>query len=290
MLNIIVEDNCEFRQIAIQYVNALRSMFDEIATKYQLESLKYFVIADNDPTKYRNTVLHYAKLVNTNTVVVNDEYYSEAAKCLCGVMSNGEYVQAIIVKLGILAAMYWDIKNKNTINEIGKFVLHEMGHAVNNVNIFHLVGSESKKVQYNLIYEMDEYVKQSSFSLWGEYYAETFAYGVCNNTVFNYDNEKSILIECIQNYSTEKTLAAIVERVYRILYNFCMCMAGMHVKKHRNFDYNTDEILDEYVPYLKRMENAVIALMKQYPKINVNNCMDGISEVFYDMVQHEIKK
>lgn len=169
-------------------------------------------------------------------------------------------------------------------------VVHEIGHAVDNANVYSLSGCIDNKLLFNLDLELDEYIEKNSYSLWGEYFAESFPYRVLGAIDLVADNKEEQLKECIENFSKEKSRNAIVERVYRILYLYVHCIAGIHFQKITNFDYDKyteDEIVSDYIPFLARTEIAMINLLKDYPNWNVDTCMDEMSQIIKDMIEFE---
>ena len=204
-----------------------------------MDSLRYFVVADTEIENYCDSVKYYARLLNKDTYLTNDGSYFVAGKTIEGKISGGEYVQAIIIKSGLIIGMYNDLLLRNgvpkeNVPDMGDMrniglvtVVHEIGHAVDNANVYSLSGCIDNKLLFNLDLELDEYIEKNSYSLWGEYFAESFPYRVLGAIDLVADNKEEQLKECIENFSKEKSRNAIVERVYRILYLYVHCIAAV---------------------------------------------------------------
>ena len=294
MLEIIIEENCTNREYIVAIMEKLDEFIRNIVSSQNLDSLRYFVVADTEIENYCDSVKYYARLLNKDTYLTNDGSYFVAGKTIEGKISGGEYVQAIIIKSGLIIGMYNDLLLRNgvpkeNVPDMGDMrniglvtVVHEIGHAVDNANVYSLSGCIDNKLLFNLDLELDEYIEKNSYSLWGEYFAESFPYRVLGAIDLVADNKEEQLKECIENFSKEKSRNAIVERVYRILYLYVHCIAGIHFQKITNFDYDKyteDEIVSDYIPFLARTEIAMINLLKDYPNWNVDTCMDEMSQI-----------
>lgn len=302
MLEIIIEENCTNREYIVAIMEKLDEFIRNIVSSQNLDSLRYFVVADTEIENYCDSVKYYARLLNKDTYLTNDGSYFVAGKTIEGKISGGEYVQAIIIKSGLIIGMYNDLLLRNgvpkeNVPDMGDMrniglvtVVHEIGHAVDNANVYSLSGCIDNKLLFNLDLELDEYIEKNSYSLWGEYFAESFPYRVLGAIDLVADNKEEQLKECIENFSKEKSRNAIVERVYRILYLYVHCIAGIHFQKITNFDYDKyteNEIVSDYIPFLARTEIAMINLLKDYPNWNVDTCMDEMSQIIKDMIEFE---
>lgn len=302
MLEIIIEENCTNREYIVAIMEKLDEFIRNIVSSQNLDSLRYFVVADTEIENYCDSVKYYARLLNKDTYLTNDGSYFVAGKTIEGKISGGEYVQAIIIKSGLIIGMYNDLLLRNgvpkeNVPDMGDMrniglvtVVHEIGHAVDNANVYSLSGCIDNKLLFNLDLELDEYIEKNSYSLWGEYFAESFPYRVLGAIDLVADNKEEQLKECIENFSKKKSRNAIVERVYRILYLYVHCIAGIHFQKITNFDYDKyteDEIVSDYIPFLARTEIAMINLLKDYPNWNVDTCMDEMSQIIKDMIEFE---
>lgn len=302
MLEIIIEENCTNREYIVAIMEKLDEFIRNIVSSQNLDSLRYFVVADMEIENYCDSVKYYARLLNKDTYLTNDGSYFVAGKTIEGKISGGEYVQAIIIKSGLIIGMYNDLLLRNgvpkeNVPDMGDMrniglvtVVHEIGHAVDNANVYSLSGCIDNKLLFNLDLELDEYIEKNSYSLWGEYFAESFPYRVLGAIDLVADNKEEQLKECIENFLKEKSRNAIVERVYRILYLYVHCIAGIHFQKITNFDYDKyteDEIVSDYIPFLARTEIAMINLLKDYPNWNVDTCMDEMSQIIKDMIEFE---
>lgn len=302
MLEIIIEENCTNREYIVAIMEKLDEFIRNIVSSQNLDSLRYFVVADTEIENYCDSVKYYARLLNKDTYLTNDGSYFVAGKTIEGKISDGEYVQAIIIKSGLIIGMYNDLLlrsgvPKENVPDMGDMrniglvtVVHEIGHAVDNANVYSLSGCIDNKLLFNLDLELDEYIEKNSYSLWGEYFAESFPYRVLGAIDLVADNKEEQLKECIENFSKEKSRNAIVERVYRVLYLYVHCIAGIHFQKITNFDYDKyteDEIVSDYIPFLARTEIAMINLLKDYPNWNIDTCMGEMSQIIKDMIEFE---
>lgn len=304
----IVEDNC-YNIDAINTINPIIKPFsDKIIDGCKISSLDYFVIADSTEENYRQAVIKYATLVNTNAETLQDGTYFVAGKSLDGIDNNGNLHQAIVIKssVWVCAAMEYGSAQGIFENDIQKqmttppfmslaLILHEIGHAVDNEHQFNINGTINTKLLYNLDYEYDEYAKYSALSLWGEYYAESFAYRIIQSSL-DLTKEKEIELEnCIKNYSIGIDRNTLVERVYRILYFFVLRIAYIHRNSNfqSTFDYSMfekDELLRFYVPILAKTEIAIINLYRNYPRWGSYECLAELSAIFNDFVSFETER
>lgn len=302
MLEIIIEENCANREYIVAVMEKLDEFIRNIVSSQNLDTLRYFIVADTEIENYSASVKHYARILNKDTCLTNDGNYFVAGKTIEGITSDGEYAQAVIVKSGLIVGMYNDlllrsgvpeenVLNMGNMKNVGLVtVVHEIGHAVDNDNVYNLLGYVNNKILFDLSSELDEYIEKSSYSLWGEYFAESFPYRILGQIDLVTDNKEEELKECIKTFSKEKSRNAVVERVYRILYLFVHCIAGIHFQRVENFNYEKyvdDETVAEYIPFLARTENAMINLLRGYPQWDVENCMDELVAVMSDIIEFE---
>lgn len=304
----IVEDSCENRDMVLQTINIIEQPIRDVVKANQLDSLKYLVVSGSNMKYFREAVDKYAKKLNMFTCLTDDNDYSAGGKTLDGIMDDGQYAQVIIVKSLVVGAIYGSMYHE-AILESGVYqeqipsvkacdvtgwltVFHEIGHAVDNANIYSLRHKVINKVIFNIKYEFDELIQSHAFSLWGEYYAELFAACKVQSVDYEDTNYEEELKKCIVSHNEEKTEVQIVGRIYNILYWFVHCIAHKHIQNGSGFYYDrfTDEyILEDYVVYLARTEIAMINLMRQYPKWNTEICMDEMSQIIKDMYEFEMK-
>ena len=221
MLEIIIEENCTNREYIVAIMEKLDEFIRNIVSSQNLDSLRYFVVADTEIENYCDSVKYYARLLNKDTYLTNDGSYFVAGKTIEGKISGGEYVQAIIIKSGLIIGMYNDLLLRNgvpkeNVPDMGDMrniglvtVVHEIGHAVDNANVYSLSGCIDNKLLFNLDLELDEYIEKNSYSLWGEYFAESFPYRVLGAIDLVADNKEEQLKECIENFSKEKSRNAL---------------------------------------------------------------------------------
>lgn len=302
MLEIIIEENCTNREDFISIVGELDEFIKTLVSSQNLNSLKYFVVADSDIDNYRNSVNKYARFLGKDAYVTNDGGYYVAGKSIEGFTAEGEYAQVIIIKSALISGMYIDLLIKNGVSQdvlpdyrglrdVGLItVIHEIGHAVDNDNVYRIRGCVNEKIFYNLDVEFDEYVKNTAYSLWGEYFAESFPYRILSTMELVADRKEKQLKECIECFSMEKNRNAIVERIYRILYLHVHCIARSHNQDAMCFDYEKyaeDEIVSEYIPFLARLEIGIVNILRDYPRWNAESCMDDIEQIIRDMIEFE---
>ena len=302
MVEIIVEENCANREDFISIVRELEEFIKTVVSSLNLDSLKYLVVADSDMDNYKKSVEKYASLLGKDAHVTNDGSYYSAGKSIEGFTAGGEYAQAIIIKSGLISGMYTDLLIKNgvpqdllpdlgSLRDVGLLtVIHEIGHAVDNDNVYRIRGFVNDKILYNLETEFDEYVENTAYSLWGEYFAESFPYHILSTIELLAESKDEQLKDCIKCFSKEKNRNAIVERVYRILYLFLHCIARLHNQESTCFDYENyaeDENVSNYIPFLARMEIAIVNMLRDYPRWNAESCMDEIGQIIRDIIEFE---
>lgn len=302
MFEIIVEENCANREYLIFIASELEEFIKTIVSSQNLDSLKYLVVADSDVDNYSNSVKKFARILGRDAHVTNDGSYYGAGKTIEGFVVAGEYAQVIIIKSTLIFGMYTDLLIKNgapqelfsdfvNLRDVGLItVIHEIGHAVDNDNVYRIRGCVNDKIFYNLDADFDEYVENTAYSLWGEYFAESFSYRILSAMELVVDNKEEQLKDCIEYFSKEKNWKAIVERVYRILYLYVHSIARLHNRESTCFDYEKyaeGEIISDYIPFLIRTEMAIVKLLGAYPKWNVEYCMDEIGHIIRNMIEFE---
>lgn len=266
MLEVIIEDNSEERNCNIDKMKEIvESAINSIVRLYKLESLKYFVVSESEDEKFEETVDKYGKILHCCTALTNDGHYSAVGKTIMGVTEDGEFAQAIVVRSYLITAMYCDLMTRNGVPEKLLFkesglkdiglvkTVHEIGHAVDNENIYKIRGKIECKVQYDLENEMEDYIEDAAYDLWGEYYAESFPFAVYQDINDLTGSEIKELRSCILQYSKGEKVTDEVERIYRILYLFVHCLAHVHNQTKKGFDYEIfmgEDELVAYIPYL----------------------------------------
>lgn len=302
-MKFIIEENCHNIKVLDAISPYIKIFLDELLKKKELTSLDYFVIADSEGERYSETVKKYAAIIGTEAGLTQDEYYSTVGKSLRGLDQNGNLHQAIVIDSLIWEHAAYEYMNimKISLEEfpIQKFndkslplVIHEIGHIIDNEIQYKMFGTINTKITYDLRYEYDEYVKQMALSLWGEYYAEAFAYQIIQaHDDITLDMEKE-LINCINHYSLGTNSNALWERVYRILYYFVIRLAFIHHYKKRpqTFDYATFKQIDvvsDYIPFLARTELAIINLYSDYPKWGTSEQLNELSFIINDFFTFE---
>ena len=170
MLTFIVEENCEDREKYIYYTEQLKEKITSIVLSQKLDSLRYFVVADKDTNRYLESVNKYANILNQSVASTDNEIYSCIGKTIEGCSSEGAYSQVIVVRSVLIEGMYISLLIKNVIltepaQDIVKdgdyslvSVVHEIGHAVNNANIFHLRHFVDNQVRYTINNEIEKYI------------------------------------------------------------------------------------------------------------------------------------
>lgn len=307
-MEFVVEPNCNNAE-TIEATNPLMKPFlERILSGQNLTSLDYFVIADSEEKNYAETVMKYASFVGTEAHVTQDGQYFAAGKTLDGIDDVDKLHQAIVIKssIWVCAALEYlgaqGLLTEEVQKEMDKpqymslaLILHEIGHAIDHENQYNMFGTVNTKIAYDLRYEYGEYVKNTSLSLWGEYYAESFAYQIIQSKEDLTLRNESELVKCISSYSLGTDTNSLLERVYRILYYFVIRIAFIH--RHSNFqsafDYSKFEQIkgvSDYIPILARTEIAIINLYRKYPKWDSYNQLNELSEIFKDFMGFEYKK
>lgn len=304
MLEVIIEDNSEERNCNIDKMKEIvESVIKSIVRLYKLESLKYFVVSESEDEKFEETVDKYGKILHCCTALTNDGHYSAVGKTIMGVTEDGEFAQAIVVRSYLITAMYCDLMTRNGVPEKLLFkesglkdiglvkTVHEIGHAVDNENIYKIRGKIECKVQYDLENEMEDYIEDAAYDLWGEYYAESFPFAVYQDINDLTGSEIKELRSCILQYSKGKKVTDEVERIYRILYLFVHCLAHVHNQTKKGFDYEIfmgEDELVAYIPYLRNIELTIVDMLGRYPNWKNTTYVQNFAEEIEKLIKFEL--
>ena len=304
MLEVIIEDNSEERNCNIDKMKEIvESAIKSIVRLYKLESLKYFVVSESEDEKFEETVDKYGKILHCCTALTNDGHYSAVGKTIMGVTEDGEFAQAIVVRSYLITAMYCDLMTRNGVPEKLLFkesglkdiglvkTVHEIGHAVDNENIYKIRGKIECKVQYDLENEMEDYIEDAAYDLWGEYYAESFPFAVYQDINDLTGSEIKELRSCILQYSKGEKVTDEVERIYRILYLFVHCLAHVHNQTKKGFDYEIfmgEDELVAYIPYLRNIELTIVDMLGRYPNWKNTTYVQNFAEEIEKLIQFEL--
>ena len=304
----IIEPNCYNLEAVNSVASVMEAFLNEALKQQTKTSLDYFVIADADDKNFAETVNKYATLVGTDTHITQDGSYFTAGKSLDGIDKNGVYHQAIVIRSSVwVCAAYELLCDQGLLNEEIKkqmktpekmsllLILHELGHVLDNENQYKMFGEVNTKVGYDLRHEYDEYARETALSLWGEYYAESFAtYTIQANPDAIKDNEEN-LIECIRSYSFGIDTNSLMQRAFRILYFFVLRIACIHqyVNYSSAYDYSRlkqSSELSDYVSPLKSVELEMLKLLKSYPNWSSKEQLNTLSRIFKDFVSFEYNR
>lgn len=303
-MKVVVERNCSNYQYDDSLVSLLNPIFGKVVNNAGLNTLDYFVIVDSDIINYCESVKKYASIIGSEADVTQDGQYCPVGKTLDSVDETGKQHQAILIISWVWESaaeeLHELVKNQDCEKEKMSFralsiILHEIGHAVDNENQFKISGTVNNKIQYNLKYEFDEYIKQNALSLWGEYSAESFA---CKHDLTRsysmITNEKN-LFECIVSYSMGTDSSCLFERTYRILYFFMLRLAALHQQAivASDDDYNylrQDPIASEYDPMFVKVEQTINNLNQDYPKWDSYDRLNDFSQIIKDFLDFERKR
>lgn len=304
MLEVIIEDNSEERNCNIDKMKEIvESAIKSIVRLYKLESLKYFVVSESKDEKFEETVDKYGKILHCCTALTNDGHYSAVGKTIMGVTEDGEFAQAIVVRSYLITAMYCDLMTRNGVPEKLLFkesglkdiglvkTVHEIGHAVDNENIYKIRGKIECKVQYDLENEMEDYIEDAAYDLWGEYYAESFPFAVYQDINDLTGSEIKELRSCILQYSKGEKVTDEVERIYRILYLFVHCLAHVHNQTKKGFDYEIfmgEDELVAYIPYLRNIELTIVDMLGRYPNWKNTTYVQNFAEEIEKLIKFEL--
>ena len=281
----------------------VESVIKSIVRLYKLESLKYFVVSESEDEKFEETVDKYGKILHCCTALTNDGHYSAVGKTIMGVTEDGEFAQAIVVRSYLITAMYCDLMTRNGVPEKLLFkesglkdiglvkTVHEIGHAVDNENIYKIRGKIECKVQYDLENEMEDYIEDAAYDLWGEYYAESFPFAVYQDINDLTGSEIKELRSCILQYSKGEKVTDEVERIYRILYLFVHCLAHVHNQTKKGFDYEIfmgEDELVAYIPYLRNIELTIVDMLGRYPNWKNTTYVQNFAEEIEKLIKFEL--
>lgn len=307
-MEFIIEDNCYNIEAVETITPYIKPIIDNVLTSHNISTLDYFVIADSIEENFAEAVRKYASVVGTDTHITQDGSYFTAGKSLDGIDDNGNLHQAIIIKSAnwVFAAYeYLDTQGllKDGVLEqmnIPKFlslllVLHEIGHAIDNEQQYKISGTVNTKVLYDLDYEYDEYVQNTALSLWGEYFAESFAFQVIRIITKDAERTDSELEKCINAYSIGTDRNTLLNRVYRILYLFVTRIAYIHQTSNfrSTFNYSKyeeNDLYGFYIPILAKTEVAILKLYRNYPRWKSYKQLGELSDIFKEFVLLEYQR
>ena len=307
-MEFIIEDNCYNIEAVETITPYIKPIIDNVLTAHNISTLDYFVIADSIEENCAEAVRKYASVVGTDTHNTQDGSYITAGKSLDGIDDNGHLNQAIIIKSAnwVFAAYeYLDTQGllKDGVLEqtnIPKFsslllVLHEIGHAIDNEQQYKISGTVNTKVFYDLDYEYDEYVQNTALSLWGEYFAESFAFQVIRIITKDAERTDSELEKCVNAYSIGTDRNTLLNRVYRILYLFVTRIAYIHQTSNfrSTFNYSKyeeDDLYGLYIPILAKTEGAILKLYRNYPCWKSYKQLGELSDIFKEFVLFEYQR
>ena len=307
-MEFIIEENCYNIEAVETITPYIKPFIENVLTAQNISSLDYFVIADSREESYAETVNKYASMVGTDTHITQDGSYFTAGKSLDGIDEKGKLHQAIVIKSAnwVCAAFeYMDsqgllkedmLEQMNTPQFMSlALILHEIGHAIDNEQQYKISGTVNTKVLYDLEYEYDEYVKNTALSLWGEYFAESFAYRIIRITDESTGGKESELEKCIGTYSIGTDRNTLLDRVYRILYFFVTRIAYVHQSSNFSTTFNyskyeEDKLVSLYIPLLARAEVAIVNLYRNYPNWKSYEQLNELSDLFKDFVSFEHRR
>ena len=307
-MEFIIEENCYNIEAVETITPYIKPFIENVLTAQNISSLDYFVIADSREESYSETVNKYASMVGTDAHITQDGSYFTAGKSLDGIDEKGKLHQAIVIKSAnwVCAAFeYMDsqgllkegtLKQMNTPQFMSlALILHEIGHAIDNEQQYKISSTVNTKVLYDLEYEYDEYVKNTALSLWGEYFAESFAYRIIRITDESTGGKESELEKCIGTYSIGTDRNTLLDRVYRILYFFVTRIAYVHQSSNFSATFNyskyeDDKMIGLYIPILARTEVAIVNMYRSYPRWESYEQLNELSDIFKEFVLFEYRR
>lgn len=283
-MKLMVEENCTIRSIreVESSLSYFETMLSNLANIYHLKSLEYFVITDSEHQNFAASAYKYARIIGTQIILTDDGNGQTAGKSMDGIGTDGEYRQAIVVKDMIVQKALQDVHHlfgtslpeENTdsreaessaVSYIGlPVILHEMGHAVDNAFQYGRTGIVNDQVQYDLSFEYEDYVEHIVLSLWGEYFAESFCYGIIEQDLNK--RKENQMLACMKRQPQAGQLNAVIDYGYHILYFFVQRIACLH-QLGSAFDYThyeADQTLAGYVDFLRGTEQAMKKMMDAY--------------------------
>lgn len=302
----IVDSHCK-EQATIQIlINFVKDDIMNLLKSSNINTLKYFVVSDDNENNYKQTVFYYGSILGDESYVTTGEY-TGYGKTIDGYTINGEYIQVIVIKASVLWYYYCDLcylykTNLESLPSIYqkdymgiKLVYHEIGHTWNNQDLFKNNLIDDNKSIYNLHYELDEYLLHKSKNLCCEYYAEFFMYSVLKtlDITFNINDAEATVLQCICSFNKTNNIVSVAERVNLIIYYHFHCLAYYHSIKEYNNTYIYYEDHDEskeYIPYFKDLETELIKLNSKYPIALEKNELKQMAKILKELVQlNELK-
>ena len=277
-MKIEIADSCTNKEVFQSNLERIDYIIKDILKGVSLNSVESVVIADTEHKKYCESLLYYAKTINTTIVPDESETYLTSGKCINGIGKDGKFKQIIVLKsatINILIVDYAILCEKQEIDISQQYktvqwlgittILHEFGHAVDNENLFftHNFINEEKCYDFSKESDFQKYFLEGAISLWGEFFAESFPYYMFPELRFLTSSKVNELINCISNYKGEDISAN--DRAFCIIYLFVHTIAELG---YGNFDYSKLDSFPDYIPYLQAVENEMFYLLEKYPNIS----------------------
>lgn len=290
-MDVIVAENCTNKSEFEKICQTIQSYLKVFLKNYELDSLKYFVIADSEPSKYFETLELYAEMLHTDKACNDSEMYQVAGKVIEGIDDAGNYRQVVVVKSALILGMLEDIKSLENVCYISQIpnypslrwlglttILHELGHVVDNEHLATRNLRVCLKNGYDLSNksELEEYFLYSAVSLWSEFFAESFLYLICPALRPLNCSKTDELLNCIENFRTPDVSA--IDRIFQILYLFVHTIAH---DGQGNFDYNILNNYRKYIPSLQIIESEMFRILGNYSELNVQEDFSKIKKTFY---------
>lgn len=298
----MVYPGCKNQETYQGFLDIIKNHLSDFISSTGVNTLKYFIVSDDN--NYIQTVEEYGNQLRINTSVTVGEY-TGYGKTLNGYTAEGEYIQIIIIRAIALEYYFYDIcliynlytdslPQCNKVDYKGiKTIYHEIGHAWNNQNFKRYNISESNKIQYNLYYELDEYLFQSSISLSHEYYAHLFMYERIKtiNISLSIDDEAKTLLDCISTYNKKDKIENIADRISMILYHYFHLFAYCHVHiEHNDYLYSKMQEVGDYFSYFERLDKAILDLNDKYIVHMKKDDFRPIANIFGELIEFEKSK
>ncbi len=278
-------------------------MLQGVLEGQQLDTLDYFVVTDPEAGEFEKAVSKYAAIVGTEANVTRDGSYRAEGKTLSGLGNDGRLHQTIIITSAICRQAIMEVAfmlgylnmDEKTIHEKQleqlysvHLIVHEIGHAVDYENRYRMFGTVNTKSFYNLGNERErqEYFLENAFSLWGEYYAETFSFKNFNKTP---NKNEGNLLWCIDSYF-ENQVNFYLERAYRIVEEVFeqirdtpySQVAENRIRQESNLQKTKRAAAEKKIKAaqhaLERFEGEIL------------KCLDGTSNFTEDMIAKQIRR
>ena len=238
-----------------------------------ISSVRKIIVTDCDFENYRNSVKEYSIEIDDCVQVTKNG----VAVVIHGLNSQNVLEQYIFIRGDIFYSFcmyscgqeFFEFIRENCGDEQAsssvkcanlaiKFVLHEIGHAIDYENLFMTYGYlPVTQKQYYLPKDLKEYAEREAMTIWSEYFAERYALSHIQNTdIPSVDEIKELLSDTFS-----QGVVTDIGKIFRLLYWFAFYIAYYHSKTEtyalsiQNDHQDIMALLNELSNTLERLYN-----------------------------------